>query len=70
MINKLTQKDLEELTEKSHKAILESILPIKFYIGSYFEYNDDIYVLTKEIDGEPHFEKMTDSLQWIKDIDK
>ena len=47
-----------EIIEQKHNELMKKLSPIKFYIGSWFEYNNKTYVLTKDIDGEPYFEKL------------
>lgn len=71
--------DIEKYKKEKQKTVemfvpfiaseLEKCLPIKFYIGSWFEYNNTIYVLTEDKNGEPHFEKMNKP-EWIKRMHK
>lgn len=69
------EEQREYLAEKimqAKKKNIESKLkmkPIKFCLGSWFEYNNKIYVLIGDNNGDPIFEKLSECPQWIIDLD-
>ena len=66
-------KDNPELAKEIEKEMkrmatnYEKMKPIKFYyLGSWFEYNNNIYVLLKDNHGEPVFEKLNEKPKWLE----